>query len=49
SVRDAGGMQAAREALATEAWAARKALAGVEESPAREALDRLASALGRAA
>ncbi|MBM4392837.1 MAG: polyprenyl synthetase family protein, partial [Deltaproteobacteria bacterium] len=39
SVRDAGGMQAAREALATEAWAARKALAGVEESPAREALD----------
>ncbi len=49
SVRDAGGMQAAREALATEAWAARKALAGVDESPAREALDRLASALGRAA
>lgn len=48
-VRDAGGMQSAREALATEAWAARKALSTLDDTPAREALDRLAQALGRAA
>ena len=49
AVYDAGGMQAARELLASQSWAARKALASLDATPAREQLDRIASALGRAA
>jgi geranylgeranyl pyrophosphate synthase len=48
-VRDAGGMTAAREALATQSWTARRALSGLDDTPAREALDRIAAAVGRAA
>jgi geranylgeranyl pyrophosphate synthase len=49
AVRDAGGLQASRELLVGQSWAARKALAGVDDTPAREQLDRIATALGRTA
>lgn len=49
AVREAGGMQAGRELLVAQSWSARKALGALEETPARDQLDRLASVLGRAA
>lgn len=49
AVREAGGMQAARELLAGQSWAARKAISGLDDTPAREQLDRIATALGRVA
>ncbi len=48
AVRDAGGMQASRELLVGQSWAARKAISTLDDTPAREQLDRIASALGRA-
>lgn len=48
-VREAGGLHAAREAMVKESWAARKALQGVPASAEREALERIAGSLGRAA
>lgn len=44
-VRAAGGLTAGREALVRETWTARKALAPLPPSPARESLDRLAASL----
>ena len=49
AVNNAGGMGAAREVLATQAWTARRALGGLDDTPARDALDRIAAAVGRAA
>jgi geranylgeranyl pyrophosphate synthase len=49
AVRDAGGMQASRELLVGQSWAARKALTGLDDTPARAQLDRIATALGRTA
>lgn len=48
-VRAAGGLQAGREAMVRQSWAARKALSALPESPAREALDAIAGSLARAA
>ncbi len=48
-VRAGGGMQAGREAMVRQSWAARKALTALPESPARDALDRIAGSLGKAA
>ncbi len=49
AVREAGGLQASRELLVGQSWAARKALSGVDDTPARDQLDRIATALGRSA
>ncbi len=49
AVREAGGLQAGRELLVTQSWSARKAISTLDDTPARAQLDRLASALGRAA
>jgi geranylgeranyl pyrophosphate synthase len=48
-VRDGGGLSAGREALVRETWAARRALASLPPSQARESLDRLAASLAHAA
>lgn len=48
-VRDAGGLRAGREALIAQTWAARLALRSVPETPARDALDRIAASLARVA
>lgn len=44
-VRAAGGLVAGREALAGQAWTARRALGSVPEGPARDALDHIAATL----
>jgi geranylgeranyl pyrophosphate synthase len=44
-VRGAGGLAAGREALVKETWSARRALAPLRPSPARDSLDRLAASL----
>ena len=49
AVREAGGLQAARELLVGQSWAARKAISTLDDTPAREQLDRIAAALGRSA
>ena len=48
-VRQAGGIQASRELIVGQSWAARRALSSLDETPAREQLDRIATALTRAA
>lgn len=48
-VRAAGGLRATREVLAGQVWSARLALGPVPESPARDALDRIAATLALAA
>lgn len=48
-VRDAGGLQAGREALVAQTWAARQALGSVPPSAARDALDRIAAGLAQVA
>ncbi|MFZ5475606.1 MAG: polyprenyl synthetase family protein [Myxococcota bacterium] len=45
----AGGLVAGREALVKHAWEARRALAPLPDSPARDSLDRIAASLARAA
>ena len=46
-IRNTQGLARAREAMAKEAWAARKALKPLKDTPYRNALDRFASRLAR--
>lgn len=48
-VARAGGFGAGREALVLHSWTARRALQGLPEGPARDALDQIAGALARPA
>lgn len=48
-VRASGGLVAGRNALVQQTWQARQALSTLPETPAREAMDRIASSLARAA
>lgn len=48
-VRSSGGLVAARSVLVQQTWQARQALATLPETPAREAMDHIASSLARAA
>lgn len=44
-VRQTGAMGRARERMAKEAWSARQALSGLDPSPEKEALDKIAAGL----
>ncbi|HND28922.1 MAG TPA: polyprenyl synthetase family protein [Myxococcota bacterium] len=48
-VRATGGLVAGRSALIQQTWAARQALVDLPETPARQAMERLAGSLARAA
>jgi geranylgeranyl pyrophosphate synthase len=48
-VRSGGGLVAGRAALIRQTWAARQALQTLPDTPAREAMDRIAASLARAA